>query len=150
MEGLITAITTPDERVKNWKIFRKSLENLNELDALQQLATYWASVPFVDNYLDYECPNTWPTPWEILYNGTFCPTAIAFLMFKTLELSAKNWQKNQMKICIIKDLAKSEIISALVLNNTYVLNYEYSSIIFYSDINNDSVFICEHLGNTLP
>ena len=68
---------TATEKILSWREFRKSLENANPLDAIEDIANWWTYAPWVKKTIDPYKPETWPTPWDMINKGYFCRSAIA-------------------------------------------------------------------------
>ncbi|NJO64684.1 MAG: hypothetical protein HC836_43060 [Richelia sp. RM2_1_2] len=142
---------SPNERLRDWKIFRESLiASLSDIEILQRVANYWTTVPMVKYYLDFDNPKSWPTPWELIHFGEFCPASVAYLMFKTLELApAKRWQNNEIKIIRIKDLEMEDFHMLLVVDSQHVLNYFYGQVVELITLHQSYEIICEYSCDTL-
>lgn len=145
---MIDASMSPEERLGDWKDFRKSLtDELSKEEILQKVAEYWISVPIVRYYLDFDHPETWPTPWELIYSGEFCSTGIAYLMMKTLELApADKCRNSEIKLCWIKDLQIEDLVMVLVVDSRHVLNYMHGRISDWQELQNHCQIICEYSG----
>ena len=148
---MIDAIMSPSDRLEDWKTFRKSLtDDLSESEILNRLAEYWTRAPITRFYLDFDHPETWPTPWELIHSGEFCSTGIAYLMFKTLELApTEKFKKSEMKLYWIKDLEIEDLCMVLVIENRYVLNYYHGEVKDWEDLKTHCQIICEYLGTNL-
>lgn len=119
----------PDDRLKDWRAFRYSLIGLEIEEQLAKVVEYWSVVPIVTFFLDFDNPESWPTPWELIYKGIFCPSGIAYLMLKSLELvKDSEWSDNDLKLFLIKDLDKQETFLILVVQDKYALNYNHNKV----------------------
>ena len=148
---MIDASMSPDARLNDWKNFRKSLtDELSESEILNRVSLYWTSVPVVRYYLDFDHPDTWPTPWELIHAGEFCSTGIAYLMYKTLELAPTEKLKNsEIKLCWIKDLQIEDLLMVLVVDNKHVLNYMYGKVVDWEELQTHCQVICEYTSTNL-
>lgn len=54
--------------------------------ACQEVATWWKFVPLVTKTFDPWREDTWPDPWTLVSNGSFCPSAQGLGMFYSLVL----------------------------------------------------------------
>jgi len=125
----------PERRLENWQNFRESLNTQDDFTQLESVATYWSMAPILNWYLDDEHPEEWPTPWEIIYDGNYCSTTIAFLMKETLRLSnGDKWENSRFSIKFIKDLKHDKMVTALIVDDEWVLNYDWSKVINWSSI----------------
>jgi hypothetical protein len=71
----------------------------------------------------------WPTPWEILFHGSFCTSSISLLMFHTLILL--NTQCT-IELYLVEDTEGIYLLP--VIDNQFVLNFELSAVNNYSEI----------------
>jgi hypothetical protein len=135
----------PEHRLHDWKIFRESLTTLAKEEQLIETAEYWSVVPLVKYYLNFDKPDTWPTPWELLNEGQFCRSGVAFMMYKTLELCKGGvWTPEQLKLVLINDLTNEETYLVLVVEDEYVLNYDHARVVRWSNIEKFCEVICEY------
>lgn len=148
---MIDSIMSPTERLRDWKEFRDSLtDDLTEEEILNNLAQYWTSVPLVRFYLDFDYPDTWPTPWELIHSGEFCSTGVAYLMYKTIELSpAEKFKNSEIKLLWIKDLEIEDLLMVVVINSKYVLNYYRGKVKDWEEIQPNCQIICEYIASNL-
>ncbi len=86
-------------------------------------------MPFGARTLDYYTPGDWPTPWEILFHGTFCTSSISLLMYYTFELLHTD---HRIELYLIDDGADMYLLP--VIDDQFVLNYELGMVSNYSDI----------------
>ena len=64
-----------DERMAHWRAFRKQLDLLPLEQALEETAKFWQTCPFVPFYLDIDRVDSWPDPWSLIYENTYCDVA---------------------------------------------------------------------------
>lgn len=122
-------ILAPQERLKDWKEFRVSLSSMEESDQLRAVAKYWAQAPVLKMAYDIEQPQEWPTPWEMISAGDWDRNSIAIGMEFTLRLAG--WDADRLQLWMIRDEDISEVILILVVDQTLVLNYDYSEVTSY-------------------
>lgn len=136
----------PEERLHHWKEFRDTLvPTVSEEEYLQKVVDYWAMVPQVMHYFNDAEPNEWPTPWELIYEGNFCKSGLAFMMEKTLELAENpKWDESKLKLKLIKDLIEKDIYLVLVVDDEWVLNYEYKAVHNWKKVKKSCNIICEY------
>ena len=115
------------ERLHLWKKLRQDIKGRELKEQLKMVATFFSEMPYSARTLDYYEPSTWPTPWEIIYNGAFCKSSISLLMFHTLLTSNIDTQ-----LILINDGADVYLLP--LVDKTYVLNYQFNSINEMSDI----------------
>ncbi len=145
---MITHNTSADDRLKDWRDFRRTLtSDLTKEAQLSKVAHYWTTVPTVRYCLDIDRPESWPSPWEIIHSGEFCPTSIAYLMLKTIGLSsAENLKNSDLKLLHIKDLEIEDYFTVVLVDSTYILNYDHGEVVKWLDIKPNLGFVNELIG----
>jgi hypothetical protein len=123
-------ITPSDERLRLWKSLRKDIASLNLEDQLREIAKFCAAMPIGHRSLDYYAPDDWPTPWEILFHGTFCTSSISLLMFHTLVMVGRD-----PVLHLVDD--NGELFLLPVIDYQYILNYELGQVSSYSVLVSD-------------
>jgi hypothetical protein len=128
----------PEERLRNWRDLRKSLTNdLTEKEHLEKISEYWSQCPLQNMIIDPYNPKTWMTPWELINYGQFCKHTVGYLIEQTLLFTESDyWNDQRVQLVLIKDVAISDIALVVVIDNEFVLNYNYRSIINYKSIEN--------------
>jgi hypothetical protein len=121
-----------EERLRLWKKLRDDIKNLATDDQSLSVAKFCCNIPFGSRTMDYYSPNSWPTPWEILFYGSFCKSSISLLMFYTLALLPND---KIIELLLIDDAG--DIYLLPVINNQTILNYHLGEISKYSDIQDD-------------
>ena len=108
-----------EDRLLQWKKFRKEISGLSLDEQLSQVAKFCAGIPFGSRTLDYYSPENWPTRWKILYHGSFCTSSISLLIFQTLALIPV---EADMKMLLVEDDDGPYLLP--MIDNQYILNYE--------------------------
>lgn len=121
-----------DERLRLWKKLREDLKELTLEKQLEETAKFCASIPFGSRTLDYYSPTDWPTPWEILFYGSFCTSSISLLMYYTFILTPVD---AIVELHLVED--DDGIYLLPVINNQFVLNYELGKVSMYPEIKNN-------------
>ena len=83
-------ILKPDERLRDWKIFRNQISGQTLEQACSDTAHLWSYAPFVNYYIDPDRENStspWPDPWTLLHENYYCDVAKALGMLYTIYLS---------------------------------------------------------------
>ena len=62
----------PEDRISEWRKFRSSIENLNQVDMLKETTGLWNKAPLVNHYLDMDSCINWPDPWTLLVDNMYC------------------------------------------------------------------------------
>lgn len=132
---MLTHLVHPEQRLVDWQTFRDSLTAMSIEDQLRSVAEYWSQVPLNTWFLDESQPNDWPTPWEIIYGGDYCPTTVSYMMRETLHLSDPDvWSLDRFELMLIRDKEQEIVQVILVIDGQWVLNYEHAVVIEWDDI----------------
>lgn len=125
-----------DDRLKEWKLFRKEISDLPFDEAVIKTVNLWSYAPFVAHYLDHSEPKDWPTPWELISDNNYDDLAKALGMLYTLFLSAhgKNHTFKLLKVTA-GSLENYNIVS--IDDEKYVLNYLFNEVISKKQISED-------------
>ena len=118
-----------EERLRLWKNLRDELIGQSIEDQLTNVAKFCSTIPFGSRTLDYYNPMSWPTPWEILFYGSFCTSSISLLMFYTLILIPT---LSEIELVLVDDAG--DIFLLPFIDNQFVLNYELGKVNKYSEI----------------
>jgi hypothetical protein len=118
-----------DERLRLWKKLRDDVKEDTFEKKLDSIAKFYASMPFGSRSLDYYSPENWPTPWEILYHGSFCTSSISLLIFYTIILVVPD---HKADLYLVED--ESGMYLLPVVDDHFVLNYQLGVVSNYLDI----------------
>ena len=133
-----------DERLHLWKKLRDDIKDHTLTQQLEEIAKFCSQMPFGSRTLDYYSPEDWPTPWEILFHGSFCTSSISLLMFYTLELL--NTQL-QIELHLVED--DDGIFLLPIVDNQFVLNFELGAVNNYVDIQDDITVLQKYTKNQI-
>lgn len=125
-------LSDPTRRMLGWREFRLALTKLDEADQIKKVAELWAMAPIQNYLLDWETTDNWPSPWEIINEGYYCPVAIAYLMHQSLALSG--WNPDRLELQYIRNIEESWQTMIMVIDNKLVLNYSLGEIVNLEDI----------------
>ncbi len=127
-------LLNPYEIIKYWREFREKLETKNKEEILKEINLFWWKAPIVKFSLDYEKPETWLTPWELIFENQFDDISRAYVMAETLYMLKTNvFEESKINLMVIKDYINEEIKCILVVDNI-VLNYEYNNLKNFDEI----------------
>jgi len=121
-----------EERLHLWKKLRDDIKELSLINQVDEIAKFCSKMPFGSRTLDYYSPEDWPTPWEILFHGSFCTSSISLLMFYTLTLLNT---PPTVELYLVED--DDGIYLLPIINNQFVLNYELGTVNNYSEIQDE-------------
>ncbi len=120
------------ERLRLWKKLRNDLMGLSLNDQLNEISKFCSSIPYGSRTLDYYSSDDWPTPWEILFHGSFCTSSISLLMYYTLILTPID---AEIELHLVED--DDGIYLLPIINDQFVLNYELGKVSMYPEIKNN-------------
>lgn len=76
-----------EDRLRSWREFRSSIDNLSLTDALQSTAELWAGASYTPYYLDIDEPESWPDPWQLIDENVYCDVAKCLGIIYTMLLT---------------------------------------------------------------
>ena len=117
--------------LQSWKDLRVSLSKDNsDYEHLKKTVNWWSSAPLSKNVLNWDVPQEWPDPWQMIYNGNFDESCLAVGMFYTLLFANDNrWDPTRLKLFLILDKGRQLQQIVLDVDDCWLLNLEYNSII---------------------
>lgn len=99
-----------------WREWRNDLKEASIEDAYNEVAMWWKFVPLVNKVVDPWRQETWPDPWTLIGNGSFCPNAQGLGIFYSLILAGFDCE---LVLAIVEDAPRLMVI----LPNKKLLNY---------------------------
>tara|TARA_R110002074_G_scaffold382238_1_gene561751 strand:- start:237 stop:653 length:417 start_codon:yes stop_codon:yes gene_type:complete len=106
-----------EERMTLWREFRSSLEE--SPNPIQAVIDFYNHAPPCRLATDPYDRNTWPNPWEILEENTYCDFVKILAICYTLQLTEVLKQENY-EIHIARDYKNCETYYLLYVGNTVV------------------------------
>jgi hypothetical protein len=133
-----------DERLRLWKKLRADISDLSLQQQLSEIAKFCSKMPIGARTIDYYSPDTWPSPWDILFHGSFCPSSVSLLIFYTMTLI-----NNQIlaELYMVED--DTGIFLLPVFDNQYVLNFELGAVNNYLEIQNNFKVLQKYTKNQI-
>lgn len=121
---------TPSERLKEWRSFRKTIEDeKTKTELYQQVVNWWKFAPIGSIGIDPYDHTDWPDPWELVYDANFDENTIALGMAYTLQLL-----NHDCDVAVIQN-EKGQVIITVIVDEKYILNYNYGTVENFKDIN---------------
>jgi hypothetical protein len=118
-----------EERLRLWKNLREEIKDLPLDKQLEKVSKFCSTIPFGSRTLDYYDSTNWPTPWEILFHGSFCTSSISLLIFYTFALLSISVS---VELLLIED--EEGIYLLPLIDNHYVLNHHLGQISKYPEV----------------
>lgn len=112
------------DRLIKWKQLRADISSLDVVDALMQVAEFWAKVPYTNSKIDLYDTAEWGSPWDLIEKSMVCDNMISILIFYTIVMALPDLEVD-MRIVHVD----GENFLVVVVSDTYVLNYELGKAI---------------------
>ena len=103
-------------KLSAWREWRQQLSAMDTESAYNEAATWWKFVPLVTKTFDPWREETWPDPWSLVGNGSFCPNAQGLGIFYSLVLTSIDCE---LMLVILEDKPRLMVL----LPNKTLLNY---------------------------
>ena len=120
--------SSAEERIEKWREFRESLDGLPEEELLNNVAQFFAGVPLGARCIDYYTPESWPTPWELLYHQLYCASSISLLIYHTLCIAL-----GRDRVQIVLADTGTDLLLLPIVDKKYIFNYELGKVNNTSD-----------------
>ncbi len=115
--------STAEERIAMWRELREQIKNLDEEEQLNSIAEFFASVPIGSRCIDYYTPDSWPTPWELLYHKLFCTSSISLLIYHTLCIAL-----GEDRVAVVLADTGNDRCLIPIVDKQRVFNYELGKV----------------------
>lgn len=119
-----------EQRMADWKSFRDNLELSN--DPINDTIQFFNRAPIVKIAADPYDIESWPSPWELIDNNTYCEFIKILAICYTLQLTTK-FSSSRFEIHITHDKENS-ITKYLCIVDELCIGYEYDRAIFVKDL----------------
>ena len=113
-----------DDRLRVWHDLRTSCAELPLEDALTRINEFWHHTPWVAHYLHWDDIETWPDPWQLLSDNTYCELARGLGILYTLSLID---HKDLMSAELV--LTEDDYNLVFVNKEIYILNWDLEVIV---------------------
>lgn len=118
--------------IQRWRDFRETIKSLPEEMKIKEALRYWEKSALVNFVLDYEDPEQWPTPWELISDDYYDSIVISIMIVETLILSGFHHERFELRY-IHNDYDSSRFM-IVIIDGKLVLNYSYGEILDFQDI----------------
>ena len=108
-----------DARLRSWYDLRTQIEGSDTQNKCIRIDEWWQKAPLVNHHLHILDSESWPGPWDLLVENTYCTVARALGMCYTLLLTGEN----DISLVEATDKTGNDVVLVLVDNAKYVLNY---------------------------
>jgi len=128
-----TFLLPEKDRLLSWREHRNTLAKLEDTEKFKALTRWWATAPICAYSIDADDTKNWPTPWELLNEGVFCTSGIAYMMAATLLLSG--FDRSRLSMPFIKGQDDERLV--VLIDDQIVLNYSYGEVFDWDEIRDD-------------
>lgn len=122
---------SPKEKLKSWRKLREEVFEQDDLECMKNIIDWWKMAPISARALDVYDNSTWPNPWDMLWDGSMDENSIALGIAYTLHYI--DWE---CEVLLIQNTKESFVKLVVLVDNEYVLNYNYDSIESVSVLDN--------------
>ena len=131
--------------LEEWYNLRQKAATLPIEDSLHLIDDWWAKAPLINNYLHMDDYSSWPLPWDLLAEYSFCDVAKCLGIMYTLLL-IEHEDIHSLHIVQTED----EYSLVQINNGQYTLNDQIGEIISdQSEIHVKYSIDCEYFKNKL-
>lgn len=131
------------DRLVKWREFRQELPQLCEHDQLCRVAKWFAQCPTSNYSVEWDEPNAWPTPWDLLHAGYPCTTGVSYLMERTLVMSG--WDPNSIHLVLVGDFHNSDQRMMPLVNDEWLLNYDVGDLVDFDTLRSNVVILSRYV-----
>lgn len=124
--------------LKEWKNFRSDIATLNTFEKILKTIDFWKDAPLVNFVLNYNEYKDWPSPWELIYENFYDSIVLSYVMSQTLLLIDED---QSHELWYIKPDIEHDYCMILIVDDMYVLNYSYGSVILKDNLKYDNCLI---------
>lgn len=121
----------PEERLREWKDFRRKIGTQPLAEACQSVTHLWSYAPYVNYYIDPDrnsSTSPWPDPWTLLYENYYCDVAKALGMLYTLYLS--DHKPNDIELLLgVNEETREPCNLVSLAQGKYILNLEFDTVV---------------------
>jgi len=108
-----------DARLKSWYELRDQIEGTLIQNKCVEIDEWWQKAPLINHHLHPQDINTWPGPWDLLVENTYCTVARALGICYTMLLV----DETDIDLVEATDNNGEDVVLVLVDNAKYILNY---------------------------
>lgn len=112
-----------EARLLDWRQVRDSSADQDLESALLSINDWWQHSPWRPYYLHWDDRPTWPGPWDLLADNTFCDLARALGILYTIVLIGRK------DVHTVELVQTEESNLVLVNNGKYILNWSLGQLL---------------------
>ena len=112
------------DRLESWTLLRDECSVLPLENALKLINSWWYNAPWQAYYLHWDDIETWPDPWQLLSDNTFCELARGLGILYTISMLE---HKDLTSAALV--LSEDDINLVVVNKEKYILNWDPEIIV---------------------
>lgn len=124
-----------DKLILDWRHWRTALPQ-DPADALLEIQNFWYSAPWRKNSRVSDDAVTWPSPWQLFNNISYCERLRALGMFYTICLTPPLRALNPMLI-LNYDSVGDRVTSVIVDGGRWILNVDPGKLVNTASISKE-------------
>ena len=125
-----------EQRIVNWRRWRQTLSSVNSADSLLDVQNFWYSAPLRKVSKLNDQIETWPDPWRLLDNMSYCERMKALGMFYTTAL-VPHLLLLKPELHLMYDSVGDRFTVVSLDSGRYVLNFNPNSVVNTQSINTE-------------
>jgi len=114
---------TFEERLPAWHALRHDAQHQDLDTALANINDWWWRAPMVNHTLIRQDPDSWPGPWDLLAQNSFCDLARALGMLYTVMML----QRGDVGHLELVETKETNLV--LVQQGKYIMNWSPGTIV---------------------
>lgn len=117
-----------EDRLRDWHGLRLKIADIPLDSALLTVNDWWYASPWKPYYLHWDDHKTWPDPWQLLADNTFCDLARSLGIVYTISMGLNL----QMPI----QIAETDLGNLVLIDQgKYILNWRPGSLLNIASTN---------------
>jgi len=122
-----------NERLAQWKDFRRNLDQLPIEQAVEQLNQFWSRAPGIGYYLAPDNTTDWPDPWTLLAENYYCDIAKALGIVYTIYFTGHKNLNPEIRVYYDPETKERSNVAWLA-DGKYILNFYPYAIVNTSEV----------------
>lgn len=110
-------------RLASWNELRKQAVNLDKIQALDAINTWWFKTPWIPYHLHWDDRADWPDPWQLLDDNIYCGLARGLGIMYTITLI----DHPDIQDAVLIEVGSDNLV--LIDNEKYILNWDPETIV---------------------
>jgi hypothetical protein len=114
---------TFDQRLTDWYHLRQAVKDLPLASCLEAVNSWWFLTPWQPYYLHWDDRQTWPDPWQLLSDNTYCDLARGLGILYTITLL----DRADLQDSVLAESDQGNLV--LVQDKKYILNWDSQQVL---------------------